>query len=130
LVAVIGVAVAGRERSAAPAPTLDAPVVDASSPVMVIADADAVPTPSHRSDWPAAIGRPGGAEAAGQRPTHRAREEGTDGLMGSLPFGIPGDTPYPRGPLVNRFTIDDGVQAPRPFRATPPWIRRNGALTS
>ena len=29
--------------------------------------------------------------------------------MGAIPFGISGDTPYPRREPVNRFTIDDVV---------------------
>ena len=109
LVVVVGVGVAGRGPSSVPAPTPVATAVAVAVAVAasVPAVADAAPTPSHRSDWPSAIGRPGRSVAPAQRPTHRSREEGTDGLMGSLPFGIPGDTPYPRGPLVNRFTIDD-----------------------
>jgi hypothetical protein len=49
--------------------------------------------------------------------------------MGGIPFGIPGDTPYPHREMVNRFTIDDVVAAQWRLDTTPPWVRRNGGLT-
>ena len=62
-------------------------------------------------------------------PTHRKREEGTDGLMGGIPFGLPNDNPYPSVEPVNRFTRDDEVSATR-LDTTPPWVRRLGALSN
>jgi hypothetical protein len=48
-------------------------------------------------------------------PAGRRREEGTDGLMGRLPFGLANDTPLvPIVPLVGPSTGD----------SPPPWIRR------
>jgi hypothetical protein len=85
----------------------------------------AAPTPSHRSDWPAAIGRHTVVPAGTPRPE---REEGTDGLMGGIPFGIAGDTPYPRRDVVNRFTIDDLAVTASRLDTTPPWVRRTGGL--
>jgi hypothetical protein len=107
------------------APPAERPV--ASSALSADALVAAVPTPSHRSDWPAAIGRRTVAPTGTPRPD---REEGTDGLMGGIPFGIPGDTPYARRDMVNRFTIDDVVVTAFVNDTTPPWVRRNGGLTS
>lgn len=68
-----------------------------------------------------------------------AREEGTDGLMGRLPFGLEGDTPLVAVDAVdagdaverrNRLTIDDAVVGWSTLDTTPPWVRRLGALTS
>jgi hypothetical protein len=97
-------------------------VAQAASPEPIVA---AAPTPSRRSDWPAAIGRRSTAPTGTPRPD---REEGTDGLMGGIPFGIPGDTPYPRRDAVNRFTIDDLVVTAARLDTTPPWVRRTGGL--
>jgi hypothetical protein len=76
--------------------------------------------PTLRSDWPLAL-------AQRRSVVARAREEGTDGLMGRLPFGLPNDTPYPPAERVNKFTIDD-VLGRSSLGTTPPWVRwRNGA---
>ena len=115
LIGVVVIGVAGRAGPVAPEARASVGAVAAPA---LVADVPARPLPSEQAARP------------GRNPTHRQREEGTDGLMGSLPFGIPGDTPYARGDRVNRFTIDDTVQVQIPFRAAPPWIRRNGALTS
>jgi hypothetical protein len=56
----------------------------------------------------------------------RTREEGTDGLMGRLPFGLPNDTPYPRAERVNKFTIDDVLGRATSLGTTPPWVRSRG----
>jgi hypothetical protein len=58
------------------------------------------------------------------------REEGTDGLMGRLPFGLPNDTPFPRSEPVNRFILDDVVVGWSSLDTTPPWVRRIGGLSS
>jgi hypothetical protein len=104
LVAIVAVALIGRTATSAetrpgadPAVAVASVAVDSLAPVVA-----PVPTPSRRSDWPAAIGE----RRAASRPP---REEGTDGLMGGLPFGIPGDTPTIHLERVNRFTIDDAV---------------------
>jgi hypothetical protein len=60
-----------------------------------------------------------------------AREEGTDGLMGRLPFGLEGDTPLvrvERAPRLHRFAIDDVVVSWSALDTTPPWVRRLGGL--
>ncbi|HEV7809857.1 MAG TPA: hypothetical protein VGO64_04595 [Candidatus Limnocylindrales bacterium] len=57
-------------------------------------------TTEWRSDWPAAIR--GTASLA-----RLGREEGTDGLMGRLPFGLPNDTPLVRAERHDRFVTDD-----------------------
>jgi hypothetical protein len=72
-----------------------------------------------RSDWPLAI-------AQRTRPVARAREEGTDGLMGRLPFGLANDTPYPPAERVNKFTIDDVLGRATSLVTTPPWVRLRG----
>jgi hypothetical protein len=56
----------------------------------------------------------------------RAREEGTDGLMGRLPFGLANDTPYPPVERVNKFTIDDVLGRASWLGTTPPWVRWHG----
>jgi hypothetical protein len=66
-------------------------------------------------------------------PAGHRREEGTDGMMGRLPFGLDGDTPLVRlgGPgHVNRFTIDDVRTSWSTLDTTPPWVRRLGVLGS
>jgi hypothetical protein len=80
-------------------------------------------TPSPRSDWPAAL-------ADRNRPATREREEGTDGLMGRLPFGLANDTPYPPAERVNKFTIDDVRTGWSAADDAPPWSRRLGGLTN
>lgn len=130
----MGVAVLGRVGEGA-GPVLAA-LPSAEPQVAVIApsiapDEPARPTPSRRSDWPAAIGRPGVSAAPLVLLPRRAdREEGTDGLMGGRPFGIPGDTPYPPREvvLVNRFTIDDVVAGPWSGPPAATFVRRVGGL--
>ena len=59
------------------------------------------------------------------------REEGTDGLMGRLPFGLEGDrplVPIDSVERLNRFTIDDRVVGWSTLDTTPPWVRRLGRL--
>jgi hypothetical protein len=70
LIGVVAGGLAGRVAPPARVAPSAAPVAEASSPL-----------------------EPVGTAQLAQRPTHRQREEGTDGLMGSLPFGIAGDTP-------------------------------------
>ena len=82
----MAIGVLGRMSSGSAVPPL------ASSAPSIAPIVAAAPTPSHRSDWPAAIGR--------------------------------------RGEVVNRFTIDDVVTARISLDTTPPWVRRNGGLTS
>ena len=142
LVGVIAVGVAGREGSVAgssaglaagsPAGSAAGPSREPVAAVVAAGghEASAVTTVGDQAAPAAAPPVAPPAAPPAERPTHRQREEGTDGLMGSLPFRIPGDTPYVRPALVNRFTIDDAVQVPAPLRTTPPWIRRTGDLTS
>jgi hypothetical protein len=122
LAAVVAIGVLGRVSSPSTARPSASTVAQAASPEPIVA---AAPTPSRRSDWPAAIGRRSTAPTGTPRPD---REEGTDGLMGGIPFGIPGDTPYPRRDAVNRFTIDDLVVTATRRDTTPPWVRRTGGL--
>jgi hypothetical protein len=84
-------------------------------------------TPSPRSDWPAAMS----GEAA-PTPLRLPREEGTDGLMGRLVFGLPNDTPTIHVEPTNRWTIDDDVTgwSDAGLDTTPPWVRRIGGLSS
>ncbi len=85
--------------SVAPAPTS----ADPSPPDVAAAE---VPGTAWRSDWPAAIrGTP--------PPYRRGREEGTDGLMGGLPFGLPNDTPLVPAERHDRFVTDD-IRPPNP----------------
>jgi hypothetical protein len=78
----------------------------------------------------------GSSGAASVRPAVRSvpaghrREEGTDGLMGRLPFGLPNDTPFVRIVPTNRFVIDDVLVAWSGYDSTPPWVRRLGGLSS
>ena len=62
--------------------------------------------------------------------TWREREEGTDGLMGRLVFGLPGDTPYP-SPVprdrTDRFELDLVPTSPH-FDPVPLRGRRLGVL--
>ena len=80
-------------------------------------------TPSPRSDWPAAL-------ADRDRPAAREREEGTDGLMGRLSFGLANDTPYPPAERVNKFTIDDVRTGWSASDDGPRWSRRLGGLAN
>jgi len=115
-------AVAGKTGSAAPIPVVNA------SPALLIAEASSLASPaaataSPRSDWPAAIRPRRTAEP-------RRREEGTDGLMGRLAFGLPGDTPYP--PTMpperkDRFELDVVPTSPH-FDPAPLRGRRLGVL--
>ena len=128
LIAVVAVAVLGRNASPQPAQAAAAsPAPAALGALAAVASAPAA-TPSPRSDWPSAV-------AARKAAKPLAREEGTDGLMGRLPFGLAGDTPIVGVPIirpepVNRFTIDDVRTAWSGFDTTPPWVRRLGALGS
>jgi hypothetical protein len=70
------------------------------------------------------------AVAERSTPAGMAREEGTDGLMGRLPFGLPGDTPLVRLERANRFTLDDVRVSWSGYDSTPPWVRRIGALSN
>jgi hypothetical protein len=125
LIAIVAVALGGRLSSSRAVP---APVAAASPSAVAVAGASPeatlspAATPSPRSDWPAAIG-PHRPPPAGTR-----REEGTDGLMGRLPFGLPDDTPLVRVEPVNRFTIDDVLVGWSGYDSTPPWVRRPGGL--
>ncbi|HET7029185.1 MAG TPA: hypothetical protein VFI34_01635 [Candidatus Limnocylindrales bacterium] len=68
------------------------------------------------------------AHAALGIPYQHDREEGTDGLMGGIPFGLPADTPLVRRERVNRFTIDDVSGGWSRPDSPPPWVRRVGGL--
>ena len=120
LIAVVAIAIAGRGSRPAPVEQPAAPAVQAA----VVTSLPAV-TPSPRSDWPAAI-------ADRNRPAvaPRKREEGTDGLMGRLPFGLANDTPYPLAERVNKFTIDDVLTGWSAADDAPPWSRRLGGLAN
>jgi hypothetical protein len=61
-------------------------------------------------------------------PQGHRREEGTDGLMGRLAFGLSDDTPLVALEMVNRFTIDDVRSTWSSLDSTPPWVRRVGGL--
>jgi hypothetical protein len=124
LVAVVAIAIAGRGSGPRPVPaeTPANPAVQAAAASLPVATAA---TPSPRSDWPAAI-------ADRNRPAvaPREREEGTDGLMGRLPFGLANDTPYPLAERVNKFTIDDVLTGWSAADDTAPWSRRLGGLAN
>ena len=68
--------------------------------------------------------------AARNRVKPLLREEGTDGMMGRLPFSLPDDTPVVPVTVANRFTIDDIRPAWSGNDATPPWVRRVGGLSN
>jgi hypothetical protein len=124
LVAVVAIAIAGRSNGPRPVPA-DAPANPAVQVAIVSPPASAAATPSPRSDWPAAIGdrnRPAAVP--------REREEGTDGLMGRLPFGLAYDTPYPPAERVNKFTIDDVLTGWSASDNAAPWSRRLGGLAN
>ncbi len=114
LIAVVALGVAGRSPATPPRPSA---TVVAAAPIEARAP---FATPSPRSDWPAAI--------AARNPAPRQREEGTDGLLGRLAFGLPGDTPYARPAPVNRFTLDDTRTSWSGLDSTPPWVRRLSVL--
>lgn len=115
LVAVVGFGVAGRlGGSGVPPPRSSAP------PVVAVAAASAASAPVVAEPAPTAARAPLGI------PYQHDREEGTDGLMGGLAFGLPGDTPLVRRERLNRFTIDDvQVSVWRPD-GTPTWVRGDG----
>ena len=106
--------------SAAPA-GLAQPALPARVAVVV-----ASPSPAFRADWPTAI-RGSGV------PVRLPREEGTDGLMGRLVFGLPNDTP-----IIHRAVVDWSAMVDeraewsrsRAWDTTPPWVRRLGAFNS
>ena len=79
-------------------------------------------TPSPRSDWPAAIGH-------GQ-VLPLLREEGTDGLMGRLPFGPPNDTPNATPTGFDFSKLDDERASWSADRAASPDSRRLGGLSN
>ena len=109
LVGVVGLGVAGRVGGSG------VPSARASgAPVVALA-------PSVRAEP-----SPAAARAQLGIPYQHDREEGTDGLMGGLAFGLPADTPLVRRERLNRFSIDD-VQglAWRPD-GTPTWVRGAG----
>jgi hypothetical protein len=84
----------------------------------------AKPSLAFRSDWPAAIG-------ARTRPRPLRREEGTDGLMGRLPFGLANDTPTVRDAIDWSTIYDERADWSKDSAAldtTPPWVRRLGGL--
>jgi hypothetical protein len=122
LIAIVAVALGGRISSSR---ALARPVPLASAAPVAVSVASPAATPSPRSDWPAAIGPHRPAPA----PAGTRREEGTDGLMGRLPFGLPNDTPLVHVEPVNRFTIDDVRVAWSGYDSTPPWVRRLGGLS-
>ena len=109
--AVVAIAIGGRAASPVPAG------VSSNEPVIALAS---LPLTARIRPAP-----PAGME----------REEGTDGLMGRLPFGLVGDTPLIRidsagaGERINRFTIDDRVVGWSGLDTTPPWVRRMGSLS-
>jgi len=117
--AIVAIAIAGRGSRPVPA---DQPAV----PAVQEAAAASLPavTPSARSDWPAAVADLNRSAAP------REREEGTDGLMGRLPFGLANDTPYPPAERVNKFTIDDIRTGWSASDDAPPWSRRLGGLVN
>jgi hypothetical protein len=109
LVGVVGLGLAGRVGGAGPASSR----ASAAPPVAIAAPALADPAPAT-------------ARAPLGVPYQHVREEGTDGLMGGLAFGLPGDTPLVRRERLNRFTIDDVQHAFSRADRTPPWVRRSG----
>jgi hypothetical protein len=111
LIAVVGLTVVGRLGPESGPLAASAPI--AAAPVAVAGFSAAPVLPAGR------------AIPAGHR-----REEGTDGLMGRLPFGLPNDTPFVRVVPTNRFVIDDVHVAWSGFDSTPPWVRRLGGLSS
>jgi hypothetical protein len=156
LAAVVGLAVAGRGSATGTATDPGTPANDGQStpavgspdalglapalvPTTIRSSASnpaATPSPSWRSDWPAAISASHGGSTVrvdplGPRgpltvPAGRRRVEGTDGLMGRLAFGLAGDTPLEPLVIANRFTIDDVALVVPRFDSTPPWVRRPG----
>ena len=123
LIGIAGVGVLGRIGGSVERPAPSVALLASAAPA-----AAAVPTPSHRSDWPAAISRPGATSPP--LPVRPGREEGTDGLMGGRPFHIPGDTPYHPPVLVNRFTIDDVALGWSIGPGMATHVRRVGGLPS
>ena len=71
-----------------------------------------------------------GPRAALGVPYQHAREEGTDGLMGGIPFGLPADSPLVRLDRINRFTIDDVALGWSGGSSFPTRVHRIGGLPS
>jgi hypothetical protein len=97
------------------------------------------PSPQASRPPPVAVAAPAVAEAASTTagaplevpyqlgiPYQHVREEGTDGLMGGLAFGLPGDTPLVRRERLNRFTIDDVQALVWQPAGAPSWVRGAG----
>ena len=103
LIAVVAIGVAGRPGSGSP----DARSVPSAAPIGPVAAAAAAEAVAAA---PSAVAGP---RAALGVPYQHDREEGTDGLMGGLAFGLPADTPLVRRERVNRFTIDDATEIGR-----------------
>ena len=120
LVAVVTLAVVGRAASSSPSERPEASVAafaEATTLRTPLAELDpnARPTVVPFAPYPIPVPPP-------------RREQGTDGLMGRLPFDLPPDPPRDR---VDRFTIDDIVVVARPLLSTTPaWVRRLGSLSS
>jgi hypothetical protein len=127
LVAVVAIAITGRGSSArsVPAQAPVSPAVQIAAASLPAATATTAATPSPRSDWPAAIANRNHPAVA-----PRERGEGSDGLMGRLPFGLANDTPDPLAERVNKFTIDDVLTGWSAADDAPPWSRRLGALAN
>ena len=109
LAGVVGLGVAARVGgSGGPSPRASAPPV-----VAMVAPVVAEPAPT-------------AARAPLGIPYQHDREEGTDGLMGGLAFGLPGDTPLVRRERLNRFTIDDVQPLVWQRDGAPTWVRGTG----
>ena len=104
LAGVIGLAVAGTDRSTSASPP---------EPLAGQVAAGAVPD-APRSAEPRGTDSPTVISPAVRYLP--SREHGTDGLMGRLPFGIAGDSPLVRAERRDKFIIDDIV---RPSRIAP-----------
>jgi hypothetical protein len=114
LVAVAGIGVAGRVGPPAvrqvpvPSPAVDEVV---RPPVGLGGAAD-----------------PGEPRAAPGVPFQPARHDGTDGLMGGIPFDLPADAPPVAPDRVNRFTIDDVALGWSGGATVPTRLHRIGGL--
>jgi hypothetical protein len=121
-VLLVGVAALGIAGGISPAarvvPSPSSPAVAAL--VVVVAPVGVAPA----ADPSAAARAPLGV------PFRHTREEGTDGLMGGIPFGLPADTPLVRLDRVNRFTIDDAALGWSRGSSFPTRVHRIGGLPS